>query len=154
MSAFVNKVVIVVFCLWMADVGLATAGEVRWTRSPETAVEQANASGRLILVSVGANWCHYCKKMDKDTWSNHEIAAVVADEYVPLKLSDEEHRELIETMGIQGYPVTLIFTPDRRLVARLDGYVGPEKMADAMTRIRTAVRASKTSASNAQAELR
>lgn len=155
MDSVAKKIAIaLVFCLLLGDGGLVHAGEVRWTRSPETAVQQANASGRLIIVSVGAKWCHYCKEMDRDTWRNDDVASAIEAEYVALKLSDEEHRELIESMGIQGYPATLIFTPDRRLIARLDGYVGPDKMVDAMTRIRTALRAAKTSAASGPADLR
>ncbi|GAA4451475.1 thioredoxin family protein [Novipirellula rosea] len=112
------------------------AAEVRWTHSPEQAIQAAHSTGRLIIVSVGANWCHYCKEMDRDVWKHPAIAKIIAEEYVPLKLTDEQHQELIETMQIKGYPATLIFTQDRQLVTRMDGYISAEKLANTMRAIR------------------
>jgi len=139
-------VLTILSCFLFVENGVVHAAEVHWTRSPEVAAKQASDSGRMIIVSVGAKWCHFCKKMDRDTWNDNDVANAIAAEYVPLKLSDEEHRELIKAMGIQGFPATLIFTPDRRLVARLDGYVGPDKMLDAMTQIRSALATANNSA--------
>ncbi|WP_442508027.1 thioredoxin family protein [Novipirellula sp. SH528] len=117
----------------------ASAQNISWTHSPEQAVQWANQSGRMIIVSVGASWCHYCKKMDRDVWRNPTVARTIATEYVPLKLTDNRHRELIESMQVSGYPATLIFTPDRRLVARMDGYVGPEKVLQTMHTLRASI---------------
>ncbi len=117
----------------------ASAQDVQWTHSPEQAVQWANQSKRMIIVSVGASWCHYCKKMDRDVWRNPTVARTIASEYVPLKLIDDQHRNLIKSMQISGYPATLIFTPDRRLVARMDGYVAPEKVLQTMQTLRASI---------------
>lgn len=51
-------------CFAVTTAKQSLAQEVRWTRSPQQAVDMAHQSGKMILVSVGADWCHYCKKMD------------------------------------------------------------------------------------------
>ncbi|SRR6056297_151241 len=130
------------------------ADEVRWTHSPEQATQWASQSGRLILVSVGAEWCHYCKRMDQDVWRHPTVAQVVATEYVALKLNPDQHQELIDALRVTSYPTTLIFTPDRQLVGRLDGYSDPEKLLAEMNRIRNAVRSHRNVVSASPAVVR
>lgn len=135
-----------IFCYFLLAIPRAGAQEIRWTRSPQAAVDSAQQSGKMILVSVGAEWCHYCKKMDKEVWTNHSLVRVIQDNYVPLKLSEKQHKELVQALQIQAYPTTLVFTSDRRLVARLEGFVGAKKMLDALNRIQVVVRERKIAA--------
>lgn len=143
MNAFRNFAVLTLMLIGLMSQRQSTAAEeVRWTHSPEQAVQAANSTGRLIIVSVGASWCHYCKEMDRDVWKHPVITKIIAEEYVPLKLTDEQHHELIEAMQIKGFPTTLIFNRDGELVTRMDGYVSPEKLAKTMYAIRSSIQQS------------
>lgn len=139
----VLSAIMAILCLFSLTVARADAQEIRWTRSPQAAVDLAQQSGKMILVSVGAEWCHYCKKMDKEVWPDHTLVHVIQDNYVPLKLTDEQHKELVQALQIQSYPTTLVFTSDRQPIARLEGFVSAEKMLDALTQIHVAVREGK-----------
>lgn len=141
-STVLSSTSAILFLLSLSVSG-ASAQEIRWTHSPQAAVDLAHQSDRMILVSVGAEWCHYCKKMEKEVWKEHSIVRLVQNHYVPLKLSDERHQELVQTLQVQAYPTTLVFMSDRRLIARLEGFVGAEKMRDALNQIHIAVREGK-----------
>ncbi len=118
--------------------GQAFAQGARWHTSPQQAVDQANTSGKMIIVSVGADWCHFCKKMDKEVWRDDRVSRFVAKSYVPLKITDEDHGDLIQALRVKAFPTTLVFTSDRRLVARLEGFVAAEKMVEALQKIQMA----------------
>ncbi|RMF37194.1 MAG: thioredoxin family protein [Planctomycetota bacterium] len=117
-----------------------TAADIAWTNDPQHAVDVAHQSGRMILVSVGADWCHFCKKMERESWTDRSVAAIVARSYVPLRLQDEQHAELIRALGVHAFPTTLVFTADRRLVARVEGYVDASKLASLLDRAYVAAR--------------
>ena len=117
---------------------VASAQDIRWTHSPQQAVDIAHQSGKMILVTVGADWCHYCKKMERETWLNRSISQLVSENYVALKLTDKQHKELIAALKVQAFPTTLIFSSDRQPLARLEGYVDAEKMQEALQQIRPA----------------
>lgn len=117
---------------------LAFAGDaVRWAASPRQATEAAERTGRMILVTVGADWCHYCRKMEQDVWKRGQIEKVISESYVPLRLDSDHHQDLIGRLQVQAFPTTLVFSPDRKLIARMEGYVDAERMHTALDRLRT-----------------
>ena len=62
---------------------------------------------------------------------------------MPLKLTDEQHKEMVQALQIQAYPTTLVFTSDRQLIARLEGFVDAEKMLIVLSQIHVAIREGK-----------
>jgi thiol:disulfide interchange protein len=122
--------------LGFGQFGMAGDG-IPWTGSPQRAVNAAQRSGRMIVVTVGADWCHYCKKMERDVWQQPHIATLIGESFIPLRLTSEHHRELVERLQVQAFPTTLVFSPDRKLIARIDGYVDAASMQAALERLRT-----------------
>lgn len=62
----------------------ALAQERNWLNSPDEVASVAARSGKLIVVSVGADWCHFCKKMDRETWADGKVQQTIKQSYVPL----------------------------------------------------------------------
>lgn len=116
----------------------AGAHERKWFDSPAEAANIAARSGKMILVSVGADWCHYCKKMDRETWTDGKVQQAIKQSYVPLKLTDEKHQELLAALQVNAFPTTLVFTSDRKFLTKMDGYVDAEKMALMLEKLRIA----------------
>jgi len=114
----------------------ARAEQIAWTGSPQQASDDAHASGRMIIVSVGASWCHYCQRMDREVWSDPNISRRVSSGFVPLKVNDEQHGELIRSLRVTGFPSTLIYSHDRRLLARIDGFVSAKSLSATLDRLR------------------
>lgn len=96
---------------------------IAWLTSATQAAEVAGRTGKPILLYVRSASCHYCDLMQSDVWENPEAAAWVQRGFVPLKLSREQNAEAVRSLGIRGFPATLIFSPDRQFVHRIDGYV-------------------------------
>lgn len=124
--------------LMFAMAQTAGAQDRKWFDSPDEAAGVAARSGKMIVVSVGADWCHYCKKMDRETWSDGKVQQAIKQNYVPLKLTDEKHHELLAVMQIKAFPTTLVFTSDKKFLTKMDGYVDAEKMALLLEKIRIA----------------
>ncbi len=116
----------------------ASAQDRKWFDSPDEAANVAARSGKMIVVSVGADWCHYCKKMDRETWTDGKVQQAIKQNYVPLKLTDERHHELLAVMQIKAFPTTLVFTSDTKFLTKMEGYVDAEKMALLLEKIRIA----------------
>jgi len=116
----------------------ASAQDRKWFDSPDEAAGVAARSGKMIVVSVGADWCHYCKKMDRETWTDGKVQQAIKQNYVPLKLTYERHHELLAVMQIKAFPTTLVFTSERKFLTKMEGYVDAEKMALLLEQIRIA----------------
>ncbi len=114
------------------------AQERKWFDSPAEAANVAARSEKMIVISVRADWCHYCKKMDRETWSDGKVQQAIKQSYVPLKLTDEKHHELLAAMRVKAFPTTVFFTSDRKFLTKMEGYVDAEKMAQLLEQIRIA----------------
>ncbi|MBT32913.1 MAG: hypothetical protein CMO01_24920 [Thalassobius sp.] len=90
----------------------------------ETILDKANLSGRLIFVDVYTDWCGYCKMMDKDVFSDSEVAGYLNDNFVSVKLDAETEfgASFTQTYQIEGYPTYVFLDKDENLTGSIGGY--------------------------------
>jgi uncharacterized protein YyaL (SSP411 family) len=80
----------------------------------------ARESGRPILLDIGASWCHWCHVMDEGTYADPEVARLLADGFVAVKVDRDEHpeidrryqRQVNALTGEGGWPLTAFLTAD------------------------------------------
>lgn len=82
---------------------------VQWMTWEEaiTASQSAKAAGKTpkkIFVDIYTNWCGWCKKMDKETFEQPEIARYLNEHYYPVKFNAEQR----ETINFRGRPFKFI----------------------------------------------
>lgn len=106
----------------------AQAEGVRWLKDPQTAMQQAAATGRPVLMKFTADWCGYCKKMERTTFSDAQTAEVVHRDFVPLLIDADKHKGLTQQLKIRGLPATLIIAPDMTILDRITGYQTTAKL--------------------------
>ncbi|MEM7484670.1 MAG: DUF255 domain-containing protein [Bacteroidota bacterium] len=75
------------------------AQDVQWVSWDEAvALTKNEGNTKKIFVDVYTDWCGWCKKMDKDTFQNPEVAAYMQDNFYMVKL-DAEGKDPIEYEG-------------------------------------------------------
>lgn len=99
--------------------------KVRWTESVPTALKQSRETGRPLIVYFTADYCGYCRKMERETWSDSGVARRIQNEFVALKLDAEQNEELVARLGVKGLPTTIIFDADGQRVQTISGYSRP-----------------------------
>jgi len=93
---------------------------VDWHEWGEEAFAHARAEGKPILLDIGAVWCHWCHVIDRESYENPEIAALINQFYVPVKVDrderpdvDSRYQSAISAISGQGgWPLTAFLTPD------------------------------------------
>jgi uncharacterized protein YyaL (SSP411 family) len=109
----------------------------------DTAIAQATAEKKIVVIDVYTDWCGWCKRMDKDTYNNEKVSAMLNENFKAVKINPEKpgvyklagkeysSRDLVATLsnnGVRGYPSTLFLVPHANNKAELSvGY----KPADA-----------------------
>ena len=96
---------------------------VAWQPWGDAAFALARELDRPILLSIGADWCHWCHVMDRETYAEPTIAAFINDHFVPIKVDRDEHPDVdtryqgaAQALDTAGWPLTLFLAPDGRLV--------------------------------------
>ncbi len=93
---------------------------IDWYEWGEPAFEAARAAGKPILLDIGAVWCHWCHVIDRESYENPEIAAMINQLYIPVKVDrderpdvDSRYQSAISAISGQGgWPLTAFLTPD------------------------------------------
>ena len=65
---------------------------VDWFPWGEEAFEKARRENRPIFLSVGYSTCHWCHVMERESFESEEIARVLNDHFVSIKVDREERR--------------------------------------------------------------
>jgi uncharacterized protein YyaL (SSP411 family) len=92
---------------------------VHWQPWGPAALDQARREDKPILLSVGYAACHWCHVMAQESFENPEIAALMNERFVSIKVDREERPDLdaiyqhaLMLMGEQGgWPLTMFLTP-------------------------------------------
>jgi uncharacterized protein YyaL (SSP411 family) len=95
---------------------------VDWHPWGEEAFATARATDRPVLLSIGYSACHWCHVMAHESFEDPEVAAVVNELFVSIKVDREErpdvdavYLEALQAMtGAGGWPLTAFLTPDGR----------------------------------------
>jgi len=95
---------------------------VAWYPWEKEALEQARLADKPILLSIGYSACHWCHVMERESFEDEEIAALMNKHFVSIKVDREERPDLdniymqaVQAMtGQGGWPMTMFLTPDGR----------------------------------------
>ncbi|HIO05375.1 TPA: thioredoxin domain-containing protein [Candidatus Poribacteria bacterium] len=95
---------------------------VDWYPWGEEALNLAKELDKPILLSIGYSACHWCHVMERESFENEEIAAIMNKHYINIKVDREERPDLDEIYmsavqimtGSGGWPMTVFLTPDRK----------------------------------------
>jgi len=93
---------------------------IDWHEWGEEAFASARAEGKPVLLDIGAVWCHWCHVIDRESYENPEIAAVINRLYIPVKVDRDERPDVdaryqsavSAISGQGGWPLTAFLTPD------------------------------------------
>src|SRR5213594_2996169 len=67
---------------------------VDWFPWGEEAFAKAKKEGKLVFLSVGYSSCHWCHVMERESFSNEEIAKILNDNFVCIKVDREERPDI------------------------------------------------------------
>ena len=79
-----------------------------------------SAADKPILLDIGAVWCHWCHVIDRESYENPEIARIINEHFVPVKVDrderpdvDSRYQSAISAISGQGgWPLTGFLMPD------------------------------------------
>jgi uncharacterized protein YyaL (SSP411 family) len=93
---------------------------VLWHEWNEAAFERAQREDKPILLDIGAVWCHWCHVMDRESYENPELARVINESFIAVKVDRDERPDIdaryqvavSALTGQGGWPLTAFLTPD------------------------------------------
>ena len=119
---------LILFQCSFASAGDAALDPKVWHKDLQTAHKKAQEENKPMLVVFGATWCKFCKKLEKETFSNPEMQTFVQDNFIPLYLDLGEQPKVGKILEIKSLPCTVVLSPNADLLGKVVGF----KDVDAM----------------------
>ena len=93
---------------------------VDWYPWGEEAFDRARREDKPIFLSIGYSTCHWCHVMERESFENDSVAALLNRDFVPIKVDREERPDVdriymtaVQAMGMGGgWPLNVFLTPD------------------------------------------
>ena len=95
---------------------------VDWYPWGGEALQKAKNENKPILISIGYSACHWCHVMEKESFEKEEVAAIMNEHFINIKIDREERPDLdhiymdaVQVMtGSGGWPLNVFLTPDAK----------------------------------------
>jgi len=93
---------------------------IQWHEWGEEAFATAQRENKPMLLDIGAVWCHWCHVMDRESYDNPDVAAIVNEHFIAVKVDRDERPDIDSryqvavsaVSGQGGWPLTAFLTPD------------------------------------------
>jgi uncharacterized protein YyaL (SSP411 family) len=93
---------------------------IQWHEWGEEAFATAQRENKPILLDIGAVWCHWCHVMDRESYDSPEIAEIINQRFIAVKVDRDERPDIdsryqvavSSISGQGGWPLTAFLTPD------------------------------------------
>lgn len=118
------------------SMGMATdhsSSTIHWYTSYDEALQESKDTQKpLILFFTGSDWCHYCKKLDRDALNTPEFAAIAGPKFVFLKLDQPQdsskldpkvsakNKALRQKYDVRTYPTLIILDPSGQKIGKTE----------------------------------
>src|SRR6202030_2093318 len=93
---------------------------IQWHEWGEDAFAVAQRENKPMLLDIGAVWCHWCHVMDRESYDDAEVAAIVNEHFIAVKVDRDERPDIDSryqaavsaVSGQGGWPLTAFLTSD------------------------------------------
>ena len=140
------------FILFIFSVSALQAQEIKWMSMNEALAAQKK-DPKKIFVDAYTEWCGPCKMLDKNTFSNKDVAAYINKHFYAVKFNAEGNEvitfkdkvfknpgydperkgrnsvhQFTQAMGVSAYPTMVFFDENAGYLSPVSGYLTPEKL--------------------------
>ena len=96
--------------------------KINWYPWSDEAFEKAKQEDKPVFLSSGAIWCHWCHVMAKESFEDNEVALILNENFIAVKLDrdempdiDRRYQQAVAAMGFGGgWPLSIFLTSDRK----------------------------------------
>lgn len=108
--------------------------KVSWFPWSKKTFQKAKELDRPILLAISAVWCHWCHVMDQTTYSDRNVAKLIEEHYVPIRVDRDQRPDIDKRYNMGGWPTVAFLTPDGEVITGAT-YIPPQQMKPLLQRV-------------------
>lgn len=110
--------------------------EIKWQTDYETAVKEATAVNKPILLELYMDGCGHCAKLHKETLVDAQVVTAVNAGFVAVSIEGRGRMDLVKKFDVKGAPTTLILSPQEEEKHRFVGFQSPAEYLQELGKIK------------------
>ncbi|MEK7485580.1 MAG: DUF255 domain-containing protein [Planctomycetota bacterium] len=107
----------------------SSSDSIAWEEWSPRIFQKAHTENRLVLLDLGAVWCHWCHVMEETTYRDPQVIGLIQKYYLPIKVDQDSRPDLSNRYKKYGWPATIIFDSKGQELVKRRGYLEPQEMA-------------------------
>jgi uncharacterized protein YyaL (SSP411 family) len=119
-----------------------TDSKVPWLPWNKESFEKAKEQDKPVLLGISAVWCHWCHVMDETTYSDTEVARLIEEKFVPIRVNRDQRPDIDKRYNMGGWPSTAFLTPDGEILTG-GTYIPPQQMKALLNQVSRLYKANK-----------
>jgi uncharacterized protein YyaL (SSP411 family) len=118
-------------------IGVTTMRDIQWRAWSDAAFDESKATGKPVLLSISAAWCHWCHVMDETTYSDPTVISLINERFIPVRVDADRDPDINARYNMGGWPSTVFLTHERDIIAGAT-YVPPDDMVKILQKVSNA----------------
>lgn len=114
----------------------ANAAGPEW-RSYSDGMKLGQSRNKHIMINFYADWCHYCKQMFEETFTDEKVLSSLKENFVSIKVDTEADRSLSMDYYVRGLPTIWFLKSDGQKLAPIPGFVPPDQFVKILKYVST-----------------
>jgi len=100
----------------------AQAGPITWM-GHEEGLAAGKAANKKVFINFYADWCSWCKKLDKETFRDRAVEDYLKENFISVKVDSDRRQDLATAYGVQGLPTLWFVTEQGEPISALASFV-------------------------------
>ncbi|HEV3026908.1 MAG TPA: DUF255 domain-containing protein, partial [Planctomycetota bacterium] len=96
-----------------------------WEEWSDQIFERSQRDHKLVLLHLGADWCHWCHVMEKTTYQDPDVARLIRKHFIAIHVEQDARPDLSNRYEEYGWPATIMFDEKGREIVKRRGYIPP-----------------------------
>lgn len=120
---------------WTLAADSAPSGkQINWY-SFDDGMAAARQSGKSVVVYFHADWCTYCVRMQKETFSHASVIDFMNSRVIAVKVDVDQEKQVARTFGVRGLPATVLLLRNGERVGPMPGFISPKNYLAMLNKI-------------------
>ena len=107
------------------------AERITWIYSLQDGLSAAGQAGMPVMADFFADWCHWCRKLDKETYTDKSVTEI-SRKFICVKIDTEKDADSAARYRINGLPTILFLDKNGNIISEVVGFRDADGMLSEM----------------------